>query len=73
MQPSEPKPIVSIMRVLDKICRDPDLIVKHGRTMDLLSSHFSHSSNVPISQSDIGVRARLLQFYSLQALHGGNA
>ena len=40
MSPSEPKPIVSIMRVLDKICRDPELIVKFGRTMDLLSSHF---------------------------------
>lgn len=61
------------MRLLDKICREPELIVRFGRTMDLLSVHFSRTSNVPISQADIGVRARLLQFYSLQALHGGNA
>ena len=57
---NEPKPIVSVMRMLDKICREPDLIIRFSRTMEMMARHFTDSSNVPLSQADIGVRARLL-------------
>ena len=48
------------MRLLDKISRDPDMIIRYGRTMDLVAMHFMDSNNVPLNQADIGVRARLL-------------
>ena len=60
------------MRLLDKISREPDLIIRYSRTMDLVAMHFMDSNNVPLNQADIGVRARLLQFYASHALYSGN-
>ena len=60
------------MRLLDKICREPESIIRYSRTMDLIAMHFMDSNNVPLSQADVGVRARLLQFYGNHAVVSGN-
>ena len=69
---NEPKPIMSVMRMLDKIIRNEDSMLRHGRTLDQVASHFDNNSSISINQLEIATRARLLGIYATHAANGGN-
>ena len=58
------------MRVLDKITRTDDSMMRYSRTLDLLAYHFDNNTSVSINQLEIATRARLLLIYATHAVNG---
>ena len=68
----DPKSIVSLMRLIDKIQRDDEAKLRYGKTLDLVAVHFNKNSNVDIGQLDISTQTRLLKVYTNNAYIGGS-
>ena len=45
----EPKPIVPVLRMLEKISRDEETLLRYGKTLDLMANHFTNNSSESLS------------------------
>ena len=68
----EPKPIVPVIRMLEKISRDEELALRYGKTLDMMANHINNNSSISLNQVEAGTRAKLLAVYANHAFNGGN-